>query len=76
MALAAGPTKEMLLQEVLSAWTRQDPAAAAAYVQKMPNGVDKLNAEEAVAESWMAINPAAAVAWLDSLHDATAAGRS
>ena len=55
------------MNDLYSKWALQDLPTARAYLDKLPDGHAKRGAIEAVASSWVAESPEAAIAWARSL---------
>jgi hypothetical protein len=60
-----------IFNNVLVAWSAQDPAAAAAVIDNVPAGPTQKSAYGIVAYAWIQQDPAAAAQWINSLPAST-----
>lgn len=70
-ALPPGPTREQAVNKIAAGWAKQDPAAAAAWLDAQSSAdantrtVDWSTAA-AITKAWVARDPAAALAWTEA----------
>ena len=65
-------SREKAMGTVLSTWSAQNPAQAAAMLGTLPAGTALDDAASAVATNWVQQNPAAATQWVNTLQPGSA----
>jgi len=74
--LEPGPAGNQAAIQVINQWAQRDPASAAEWVSRFPDGELYLNAVKQIAAAWAVTDSPAAKSWLQTLpsHEAQIAG--